>query len=106
MMTTDPSARTEFIAGLRRLADFLAANPKVPIPAYGTDIQVNTFGTDSDKRAAVDRIAELIASPATDGTTYETTRDFGPITYRAAAVWDDTLRDWHALVSYDGAVTA
>jgi hypothetical protein len=105
MMTTDSSARAEFIAGLRRLADFLAANPKVPIPAYGADINLHTGGSDDQQRAEVDRIAELIGSTPSEGVHYETTRNFGPITYRAVAVWENTLRDWEALTTYQGAVT-
>lgn len=34
-MTTDRNPRTETIEGLRALADFLEANPTVPVPTYG-----------------------------------------------------------------------
>ena len=106
MMTTDCTVRAEFIAGLRRLADFLAANPKVPVPTYGTEITVHAKGTDDQQRAEVDRIAVLIGSPASDGAHYETARDFGPIAYRAVAVPEQHMSDWHALMSYSGQVTA
>lgn len=99
-MTTDPSTRAEFIAGLRRLAAFLADNPKVPVPAYGVEISVHALGSDDDQRAAVDRVAELIGSPASDGIDYITARDFGPITYRAVAVSSEHTRDLDAWFGY------
>ncbi|GII65638.1 hypothetical protein Skr01_57230 [Sphaerisporangium krabiense] len=105
-MTTDTTTRAEFIAGLRRLAAFLADNPKVPVPGHGSEINVFASGTDDDKRTQIDRIGSLIDRPVSEGTHYETCRDFGPITYRAVAVWDDVAREWRALMSYDGSVTA
>ncbi|MEU7938563.1 hypothetical protein [Microbispora bryophytorum] len=104
-MTTDPTARAEFIAGLRRLAAFLADNPKVPVPDYGADISVHVDGTDAQQRAAIDRIADLIGAPTSEGLHYTTARDFGPINYRAVAVWEQTSRDWDALMSYHGTVS-
>lgn len=105
-MTTDCTVRAEFIAGLRRLADFLAANPKVPVPSTGADIIVHALGSDDEQRAAIDRIAALIDRPASDGDHYTTTRDFGPITYRAVAIPERCMQEWHALMSYDGCISA
>lgn len=105
MPTIDPSARAEFIAGLRRLAAFLAAHPAVPVPSWA-DITVMPRGDEQARQAAVDRIAELIGSPVSDsGNLYQTVRDFGPITYRALALPDQDRRDWEALMTYDGAVS-
>ncbi|MCT9929563.1 hypothetical protein N5079_04940 [Planotetraspora sp. A-T 1434] len=104
-MTTDPTTRADFIAGLRRLAAFLADNPKVPVPTYGTEISVHADGTDTQQRAAVDRIADLIGAPASDGGHYVTARDFGPVTYRAVAVSEERMDDWHALMSYSDNVS-
>jgi hypothetical protein len=106
MATTDPTVRAEFIAGLRRLATFLADNPDVPVPTWGAEISVHLDGTDAQQRAAVDRIAGLIGAPASEGAHYVTARDFGPITYSAVAVWEQTRRDWDALTSYAGHVSA
>ncbi|MGP3930460.1 hypothetical protein [Nonomuraea sp. KM88] len=107
MMTTDSTVRCEFIAGLRRLAQFLADNPKVPVPSNGMTLTVHVVDDNDDKeRAQVDRVAELISSPASGGGHYKTTRDFGPVTYEALAISERCMRDYDALTSYRGAVTA
>ena len=100
MFTTDSTVRAEFIAGLRRLADFLATHPKVPVPSDGTEFSIHVHD-----RATVDRIAALIDRPASDGLDYQTTRDFGPISYRAA-VPAPPAYDWDILLSPYGQVTA
>ncbi|WP_055480397.1 hypothetical protein [Sphaerimonospora mesophila] len=105
-MTTDPSTRAEFIAGLRRLAAFLADNPKVPVPTYGAEISVHAQGSDDDQRAAVDRVADLIGSPASDGIDYITARDFGPITYQAVADSRERMRDLDAWFGYRNTAAA
>ncbi|MFG2071697.1 hypothetical protein [Nonomuraea maritima] len=104
-MTTDPTVRAEFIAGLRALARFLADNPKVPVPSYGQDVTVNARGNEDEQRAAVDRVADLIGAPASGGTHYCTARDFGPITYRAVAINEQAMSEYEAVLSYHGAVT-
>ncbi|TMR99971.1 hypothetical protein [Nonomuraea basaltis] len=107
MMTTDPTVRCEFIAGLRRLAQFLADNPKVPVPSHGETVRVHAKGcSDEEERALVDQVAELIGSPASGGTHYKTTRDFGPITYEALTISEQYMRDHQAASSYYGVVTA
>ncbi|WP_055481266.1 hypothetical protein [Sphaerimonospora mesophila] len=105
-MTTDPSIRAEFIAGLRRLAAFLADNPKVPVPSFGAEISIYPLGSDDDKRAAVDRVADLIGSQPSDGTDYITARDFGPITYRAIAISTERMSGFDAWLSFRDAVSA
>ncbi|QFY13707.1 hypothetical protein GBF35_50470 [Nonomuraea phyllanthi] len=105
MMTTDSTARTEFIAGLRSLARFLADNPKVPVPTHGETILLHAAGTDNEQRAQVDRVADLIGSLASGGTHYKTARDFGPITYEVLAISEQHMRDHEAAASYYGAVT-
>ncbi|MEU7743227.1 hypothetical protein [Nonomuraea sp. NPDC049158] len=107
MMTTDSTVRCEFIAGLRRLAQFLADNPKVPVPSYGENVTVHVAGgSDQEERTVVDRLAELLGSPASGGDHYATVRDFGPIAYRAVAISEQYVRDHEAANSYYGAVTA
>ncbi|GAA3952673.1 hypothetical protein GCM10023085_38970 [Actinomadura viridis] len=83
----DPSVRRETIAGLRALADFLEANPSVPVNEIG---QVFMFFTrDCDDAAAValvDHVAELLDADVHDtrsrGGHYTASRSFGPISYR------------------------
>ncbi|WP_188188924.1 hypothetical protein [Nonomuraea sp. SYSU D8015] len=104
MMTTDSTVRCEFIAGLRALANFLANNPKVPVPSAGKSITVFPGGTDEEKRTVVDRVAELIGAPASGGDHYKTVRDFGPISYEVLAISEQRMDDHHALMTYEGAV--
>ncbi|MEV4835441.1 hypothetical protein AB0K05_13020 [Nonomuraea sp. NPDC049486] len=106
MMTTDCTVRAEFIAGLRRLAQFLADNPKIPVPTYGQTVSVHACGSDDEQRATVDAVAGLLGVPVSDGSHYIAERDFGPIAYRAVAVFEDRRQAWDALMSYDGMVTA
>lgn len=82
--------RGSLIAGLRALARFLEENPHVPAPRW-TDMLVFPPGcADRDAQAEVDAIAALIGSEVSDETSgdghYTTSRDFGPVQYRAVAI--------------------
>ena len=88
--TTDPDTRAAFISGLRELADFLAANPDVPVPSYGTSIQLCPLKGDDDANLlAVREFSAAIGVPAPDGFTKDGRADagrtFGPIRYHAYA---------------------
>ncbi|GAA1516699.1 hypothetical protein GCM10009677_57500 [Sphaerisporangium rubeum] len=104
-MTTDSSFRAEYIAGLRRLAAFLADNPDVPVPNHGTEINLFSGGTERERRAAVDRFAELTGAPVSDGTHYQAVRDFGPIALAAVAISDERRSRHDAWMSYADAIT-
>jgi hypothetical protein len=72
--------RTAYIGGLREFADFLEANPGVPVWQYGQDI---IFGTD-EGRGGVDAIAALLGeTPEERPDAYRVSRRFGRITYVA-----------------------
>jgi hypothetical protein len=103
MLTTDPAAREAFIAGLRELADFLAASPAVPVPKYGETILLTTHGTDEENRRAVDEFAAVTGADTPDGWneygSYAAARTFGVIGYKAVAhsaasmaVWEESQR--------------
>lgn len=88
-MTTDPAQREAFIAALRELADFLAANPAVPVSTYECEITMQPWhmdGDDSDARE-IEAFASATGADLLDdrGRTgkYEATRAFGPLSYRA-----------------------
>ncbi|MGI5165591.1 hypothetical protein ACQEU3_14635 [Spirillospora sp. CA-253888] len=89
IITRDLFARHRTIAGLRALADFLEANPNVPINRHGVTYYVHSPRDRSDTcgRAFVDHIAALLDAPVNDDTDqdghYFATRDFGPICYEA-----------------------
>jgi hypothetical protein len=91
--------RAAWVAGLRDLADFLAAHPDLPVPrVYCTDV-INVFpegGTDAERRAGVDRAAGVLGVPAADthGGHYRAARSFGPIAYALVMIpRDDQAAD-------------
>lgn len=86
MYSTDPTTRAAFIDGLRALADYLEANPELPVPTYGRDICIHLAGTDIEKRAQIQRFADLIDTRPDFGDHYTATRHFGPISYEFAAI--------------------
>jgi hypothetical protein len=106
--TTDQAAREAFITGLRNLADFLDAHWDVPVPRYGTRIQLHAE-RDDDGRTEVDQFARQLGTFADDQLTrhghYEAGKKFGPIDYRMIHITEAAMDKWHATTSYDGAVT-
>ncbi|SEG94701.1 hypothetical protein SAMN04489712_15012 [Thermomonospora echinospora] len=103
----DLFARHQTIAGLRALADFLEANPAVPVDEYGEDYSVYTRGhCDTGQRTEVDRIAALLGVPATEsGTRYLASRTFGRITYRIVHIPARTRAENDARNSYWNNIT-
>jgi len=106
--STDPATRAQFIAGLRDLADYLAANPAIPIPAYGDQITVNVNSTEDGGCFQVRQAARLLAAAVTDQTRggghFYTERSFGPLTYHVVAIPDSCMARHQALWSYAGSV--
>ena len=62
----DAPERAELVAGLRSLADYLAADPSVPVPPYGWRVAVYAEGTDSEQFAQVDLVAEITGERPVD----------------------------------------
>jgi hypothetical protein len=110
MYSTDPDDRQQFVTGLRQLADYLAGHPDIPVPLYGTTINLNLDGADHGGREQVNAIAQLMDTPVLDNTGeyghYTTEKSFGDITYRAAAIPDAAMARYRAHDSYYGCVTA
>lgn len=108
MHTSDTATRDAYITGLLDLADYLTANPAVPVPHYGTTVSVHADSADHGGCAQVDHIAALLGVPAEnklDSTGYyEAKRAFGPIEYLAWAASDATTAHHHAAASYWGCV--
>jgi hypothetical protein len=109
MFSTDPATRSQYIAGLRELADFLDAHPNVPVPRYGTTITVNADSTDDGGKAQVDAASRQLGAPVHDDTEdsghYSTIRAFGRIGYDVVAISDAAMERHHAHYSYLGSVT-
>lgn len=112
--TPVPDRRAEFIAGLRALADFLAAHPDLPVPRC-PELTVHTgldgVGgrlPDEQARAEVDRVAAVLGVPAAaadcDDSHYSARRMFGPVEYGAIAIRSEHMRRHAAYTSYSGAV--
>lgn len=99
--------RTEFIAGLRALAEFLESNPAVPVPRYGTSILVGAQWAD-DNRGFVDEFAALTGAEIDDQWAssghYTARATFGPVTYEAYAISKPAMDAYDAERSYRGSV--
>jgi hypothetical protein len=106
MFTTDPRHRKEYIDGLRQLADYLDANPGVPVPGYGTTIMLVASDAENGGIAEIVALSIELAAPfaETDGV-YRTQRQFGPITYKGFANSAASLADYSIQTSYYGCVT-
>jgi hypothetical protein len=80
--------RARLAAGLRALAEFIEANPDVPVP-WGTDVLVfPPKGSNAEMRAEIDSIASRIGAQGhwTGGGHYTASRWFGSVEYRAVAI--------------------
>jgi hypothetical protein len=102
----DLLARTRTVNGLRELADFLQANPAVPVHDYGWTFSI--YGRrgvpDAYQRAEVDHIAELLGVQVRDETArgghYYASRSFGLITYEAVHISAQRVAAYEAETSY------
>ena len=104
----DLFARTQTIAGLRALADFLEHNPEVPVREYGADYTYFARrDDDTTERAEVDSIARALGETVTDETDdgghYAVHKTFGRITYSAVHIPARDRAAHHALMSYSPA---
>ncbi|MFI0352506.1 hypothetical protein [Actinomadura sp. 9N407] len=102
----DLFARHQVITGLRALADFLEANPAVPVDEYGETFTVYPRDTCDGRTAVelVDQAAELLGVPVDDrrdmGGHYTATRSFGRVRYSVIHIPDRVMNDFHARNSY------
>src|SRR3954454_10148787 len=103
------TTRTDFVAGLHALADFIDTNPDLPVPPFQTDIPIHIRGSDEEQRTEVDRLAALLEVSAVDETDtgghYTATRAFGPVEYRCVAVPSAARAAFDAVMSYADSVT-
>ena len=83
------SERSQLIAGLRDLAEYLESSPDVPAPCSGTTVYVfPPGGSNDERRAAIDTIASRVDTQSCEFTSghYIASRYFGPVEYRAVAI--------------------
>jgi len=86
---TDLEARAAVTAGLRALAEFLDAHPTLPVPRFSISAGLTVYpvGSQEDKRAEVDRIADVLQVNTEEFGIYQAERRFGgTVAYRAVAV--------------------
>jgi hypothetical protein len=106
MFSTDPERRKAFTAGLRQLADFIDANPRVPVP--GTETEIVITASDAEEGGIAEILAlsiELATSFAEHDGFYRTARKFGPVTYKGVCQTRAALAQFRAYNSYYGSVT-
>lgn len=106
MFTADPQQRAAYITGLRQLADYLDANPAVPVPAEGMEILI--IASDAEEGGIgqiLDLSLMLAASFAERDGFYRTARKFGPVTYKGVSQTRARLAQFRAYSSYYGCVT-
>ena len=106
MFSTDPEHRSDYINGLRQLADYLDAHPGVPVPAHGTEILVIASDAEEGGIAEIlDMSIELAAAFAEYGGYYRTVRTFGPVAYKGVSHTTAAMANYLAQTSYQGCVT-
>jgi hypothetical protein len=114
-MTTDPAVREAFIDGLRALADFLAANPALPVSTYPVEIKVQpygTHGTDEEKAREIDAFAAAAGVEVLDerdstgyySGRYSAALGFGPVRYETFTYTAAAMAESAAQRSYEGNV--
>src|SRR4051812_35391914 len=105
VIPADLFARHQTITGLRALADFLEANPALPVEEYGWAFTIYTRGlSDECGRAEVVRIAAALGVTPVDDTGQGghlvVAKTFGRITYKAVHIPPRQLAEHHARMSY------
>jgi hypothetical protein len=109
MFNTDPAVRDRFITGLRQLADYLDTHPDVPVPPYGTTIDVHADLADNGGKAQVDAVAAQLGVEVHDETAkdghYTAMRDFSSVGYCVVAIPESRYQRHLAYSTYHGCVT-
>jgi hypothetical protein len=96
MTYANADQRQALIRGLRDLAGFLEENPEVPAPVYTDVLVFPPYASDAENRGEIDVIASLIDSGIEVSCSrhhYSTTRQFGPVGYRAVAIPADEIQE-------------
>ena len=105
MTPIDPDARAAFITGLYQLADYLAENPGIPVPAHGTTILVPLDDQEDGTRQRSTMWPPSTCGPSTTRTAAtRPTGYFGPVGYKITRSPSPQARH-RAEYSYWGCVT-
>lgn len=105
---TNLAARLQFIAGLHALADYLAANPAIPVSSHGDQIIVSVNSPEEGGRAQVHHAARLLGATVTDHTRHGghlyAEKAFGSLIFRVVSIPEACMARHEALWSYEGSV--
>jgi hypothetical protein len=96
--------RQSVIDGLHALADFLTEHPDVPVSPEIAQLSYHTDGTDEEKRAEVDRVAAILGVEAGGTDHYQASRQFSGLSYLVVGITEDSMRRYHATMSYTDSV--
>lgn len=105
MFAPIPGKREEFTSGLRQLADFLDANPAVPVPTAATILVVVRDADEGGITDILDMSTALAAPFAERDGTYNTVRAFGPVFYGGYSTTVAHVARAAAAASYHGSVS-
>ncbi|GAA1105030.1 hypothetical protein [Nocardiopsis composta] len=102
----DEPTRARALGDIRALADFLEANPDLPISPYGgLDVVFFPPGDDEAQAGQVARVSELLGTlPRREGEHYTVERRIGRAAYRVVAIPAEARARYRALMSYADAV--
>lgn len=96
-----PDPRAELLAGLRELADFIAAHPEMPIPEYPAFTHCIGPCPDADGLAVAQQLAEVLdVEPTVSGGHTDVKRLFRGLEYRAFYITRDRMAAHTAEQSY------
>lgn len=102
-----PDPRTELVAGLRELADFIAANPEMPIPDYPRFQHCIGPCSDADGVAVTQTLAEMLdVEPTVSGGHTNVERRFRGLRYEAFYIARERMREHNEEQSYTGNIRA
>jgi hypothetical protein len=106
--SADAQTWSQFVGGLRYLADCLATYSDIPVPAYGHLINVNVNTPEEGGCFQVRKAARILGVPVSDQTSsgghYYAEKTFGCITFRIVSIPQACMARHRALYSYDGCV--
>jgi hypothetical protein len=98
----DPTRHEQVAAGLRELADFIAAHPDMPIPTYPA--VACPVGSETDDEPGLAQVTAAAAILGVEVSSRSAVRYFGPVEYRVSHATRDRMARYNAAHSYEGAV--
>lgn len=99
-MRATPEQRADIIAGLREVADFLEAHPKLPVEQHwglSFSTWIDTDADDEAGTAIVDAAAAILGTEPTGDSHYRVSRTFrGGVYYEVIRIASGHMSDYQA----------